>query len=280
MTLNNSYKTCENEHLSITTYDNNSGKAKNCIIYVHGFKGFKDWGFVPYLGNYLADKGFFIITFNFSHNGIGQDQYQFTELDKFGSNTFSRELEELNELINAYKSGFFGEYSGGKVGLLGHSRGGGISLIVASENKNIDCIAVWSSVAKFDRYSERQKQEWRKKGFFEVVNSRTKQVMKLNSTLLEDIEKHSRDKLNIEKAVGNLKKRLLIIHGEQDLAVPIKEAEDIYSWSDKNLTEFIKIAAAGHTYDIIHPFEHSNRKFDTVLDATNAFFQIVLNSRF
>jgi hypothetical protein len=58
-------------------------RIKNCIIFVHGFKGFKDWGFGPYLAKYLSTKGFFVITFNFSHNGVSIPMDEFTELDKF-----------------------------------------------------------------------------------------------------------------------------------------------------------------------------------------------------
>jgi len=44
-----------------------------------------------------------------------------------------------------------------------------------------------------------------------------------------------------QKAVKELARPLLIAHGEQDIAVPIKEGELLYEWSDKKLTEFYKI---------------------------------------
>jgi len=44
-------------------------------VYVHGFKGFKDWGFVPYIGETFASKGFAFLTFNFSHNGIESNPF-------------------------------------------------------------------------------------------------------------------------------------------------------------------------------------------------------------
>ena len=78
-------------------------------------------------------------------------------------------------------------------------------------------------------------------------------------------------------AAKNLNKPLLIIHGEQDLTVPIKEAEQIFSWSNRGNTEFHKIKATGHTFDIVHPFEGSNPKFDSVLECTLNFFNKNLN---
>ena len=49
-------------------------------------------------------------------------------------------------------------------------------------------------------------------------------MMRLNVSLLEDIEQNKNDLLNLEKATKNLNKPLLLIHGEQDLSVKIKRA--------------------------------------------------------
>jgi esterase/lipase len=269
--------TKKSEKIRISSYGYENLESAQCLIFVHGFKGFKDWGFWPYSGNYFAEKGFFVLTFNFSHNGIGEKLTEFTELEKFANNTFSLELEELNDIIDAYLNNFFGKTKNEQIGIVGHSRGGGEALIIASERKEIKSLATWAAVENFNRYSERQANEWRKNGVFEVLNSRTNQMMKLNISLLDDIEKNKEDKLNIEKAVRKLNKALMMIHGEQDLAVPLKEAENIYNWSNKELTEFHKIKATGHTFDITHPFEGSNRKFDFVLEKTLNFFNKNLN---
>jgi pimeloyl-ACP methyl ester carboxylesterase len=269
--------TKNSEIIRITTYGYENLDSAPCLIFVHGFKGFKDWGFWPYSGNYFADKGYFVLSFNFSHNGIGDHLTEFTELKKFADNTFSLELDELNEIFNAYLNNFFGPKSNKKIGILGHSRGGGESLIFSSSRKEISATVLWASVANFNRYSKRQEIEWRKNGFFEVLNSRTNQLMRLNVSLLEDIEKNKEELLNLEKATRNLNKPLLIVHGEQDLSVPIKEGEQIYNWSSKELTELYKIKATGHTFDITHPFSTSNSKFDSVLEKSLYFFNKHLN---
>lgn len=278
MSNNFVFSTTRNDSLKITAYGIDNISNAPCLILVHGFKGFKDWGFGPFIGKFLSDKGFFVLTFNFSHNGVGESLTEFVELEKFAENTFSLELSELSELIDAYLNGFFGSISDKrKIGLVGHSRGGAISLLTASRKKEIDAVAVWATVAKLDRYSDRQKEKWRKKGVFEVQNSRTKQIMSLNLSLLEDIEKNKDDRLNIEKAVTNLNLPLFIAHGTEDLAVPGSEAEQIYNWADKDLTEYFKIAAVGHTFGMKHPFEGSNPKFDLLLDKTITFFNSYFN---
>lgn len=264
-----------NDFLDITAYGIDNISSAPCLIYVHGFKGFKDWGFIPYLSNYFANQGYFVLTFNFSHNGIGINKLELTELDKFAKNTVSLELSELSDIINAYHNGFFGPNSN-KVAILGHSRGGAVSLLSSFLNKNVNAYVIWGSVAKLDRYTERQKKEWREKGFIEVINSRTNQMMRINIEVLEDIEKIINSDNNLISAVQNLNKPLLIIHGEQDLTVPIYEAEMIYEWSNKGLSKFVRIPNAGHTFDIVHPFEGSNRKFDLVLEETKNFLNNIL----
>jgi len=241
---------------------------KPCIIFVHGFKGFKDWGFGPYIYKFFEENGFYVLAFNFSHNGVGNALTEFTELDKFAENTFSLEVEELSEIISFAKT----QTKNSKIYLLGHSRGGAISLLTASKSNDVSAVVVWSSVATFDRYSGRQKEAWRKKGYFEVLNSRTKQIMRLNISLLNDLERNKNGSLNIQNAVSWLNKPLLIVHGNQDLAVPISEGQQLFEWSDKNNTEFVSIEGAGHTFNCQHPFVGSNEKFETILKTTYQFF--------
>jgi dienelactone hydrolase len=269
--------TDKQDTLRITAYGVENLRLSPCLIFVHGFKGFKDWGFGPYIGNYFSSKGFFVLSFNFSHNGIGESLTEFDELDRFAENTFSLEMDELSQLINAYSSGFFGGTSNDRLGLLGHSRGGGIALLTARQKSEVKAVTVWSSVSTFDRYSVRQKDVWKKRGFFEVMNTRTKQKMKLNVSLLDDLEEHKEDKLNINKAVSELKRPLLIVHGEQDLAVPVEEAKELYSLADKDLSELYIVPSAGHTFNIKHPFEGTNEKFESILEKTFQFFNQNLN---
>ncbi|MFH1893783.1 MAG: alpha/beta fold hydrolase [Candidatus Zixiibacteriota bacterium] len=262
----------DGERLRSTIFgQDNLGKGP-CIVFVHGFKGFKDWGFWPYMGNYFADRGYIVVSFNFSHNGVGESLTEFDELDRFSENTFSREVREVCEIVDACRSGFFGDIGDHRIALLGHSRGGGISLAAARQKPEVAAVALWSSVADFSRYSEKHKERWRKTGHFEVVNQRTGQVMRLNATLLEDLEEHKGDLLNIEKAVRELSRPLLIAHGEQDISVTVAEGEKLFECSDKNRTEFHIIPKTGHTFGIVHPFAGSSTALDSVLEKTESFY--------
>ena len=56
MSQNYVYKSSLNNNISITTYGNENLENKNFLIFVHGFKGFKDWGFVPYQAKYFKEN--------------------------------------------------------------------------------------------------------------------------------------------------------------------------------------------------------------------------------
>ena len=77
MSNNFRFLTSANDVIRITTLGIENLNSSPCIIYVHGFKGFKDWGFVPYTCEYFAKNGFFVISFNFSHNGVGEELTEF-----------------------------------------------------------------------------------------------------------------------------------------------------------------------------------------------------------
>lgn len=260
-----------------TVFHNNNSENLPSVFIIHGFKGFKDWGYVPFFAQELADRGFFVVTFNFSHNGIGENPFEFTELEKFANNTISLEVSELYEIIEFYNNGGFG-FDGSKnpIGLIGHSRGGAIALIHTSEanqnnfHTNIQALVLWGTIATFERYTKHQVELWKKQGYLEVINSRTNQVMRLNRTLLDDYEAN-KERFNLLSCISKIKVPTLIVHGTQDVTVPISEAYQLYKASNKDLTELVEIPSAGHTFNIVHPYEGSNPQFEQVKSKTIDF---------
>lgn len=259
--------------ISVTLYGADDFGKVPCLIYVHGFKGFKDWAFVPYCGTFFEKQGFSFLAFNFSHNGISGHSEEFTELNKFRDNTFSLELEETREVIYACSHlGVFGKALHTPIGLIGHSRGGGIAILTGAANKDVGAVASWAGVSTFDRYEKSLKQQWRKDGFIPVKNQRTGQVFELGKALLEDVERHGRSKLNILDAVKNMDKPLLIAHGQEDETVPAYEAEQLNIFGQPGLTTFRLIPRAGHTFGSTHPFNGASPELDELLNVTADFF--------
>ncbi len=254
-------------------------KNAPAIVICHGFKGFKDWGFFPVLAERLADDGYVSITFNFSRNGIGADPNNFTELEQFAQNTYSHELSDLKTVVNAVAAGEVGKkiIDTKKIGLLGHSRGGGVALLYASEDDRVLCVSTWSAIARVERYSDEIIKQWEKIGFIEMENKRTNQIMRLNKEFIEDIKKNGK-KLNILNAAENLEVPALIVHGDNDESVPVAEADEIYSKLDGYGNELEIIEGGTHTFGIRHPVEGVSPEFETVVDLTEIFFDKNLSS--
>lgn len=206
------------------------------------------------------------VSFNFTFNGVdNSNPTEFTRLDLFAENTFTKELEDFETVIEYfYANSDKYNIDKNRIGIIGHSRGGGISIIKANENKKIKCLITLASVSNFDRYSDEHKKKWREKGYFEVLNTRTNQMMRLNSTLLDDI-KNNKSRLDILKAINSLKIPFLIIHGKEDLSVRFSEAEAIYNNSNKRLTELFPMENTGHTFGVVHPFGGTTNAFEKVI---------------
>jgi dienelactone hydrolase len=263
--------------IDIDCFNPKSAEPMPLVIFCHGFKGFKDWGGFPYLMNKLAEAGFFAVSFNFSCNGVSKkNPLDFTRLDLFAENTFSKELEDLRLVINY----FFDNASGynidkNKIALIGHSRGGGTAILQTAEDKRIKALLTLAAVSHFGRYGKEHKKRWKEKGYFEIENTRTKQMMKLNISLLEDIEKN-KDKLNIIKAASNIDIPWLIIHGKEDLSVKYNEAEELFEKTNKKKAELLLIENTGHTFGTVHPFEGTTKAFEIVIGQVTGFLKIKL----
>ena len=71
------------------------------VIFCHGYKGFKDWGAWDLVAKEFAKNDFFFLKFNFSHNGgTVDDPIDFPDLEAFGNNNFSHELNDIERVIN------------------------------------------------------------------------------------------------------------------------------------------------------------------------------------
>jgi len=243
--------------------------ALGSVIICDGFKGFAHWAFFPYLARTLAQAGLTAITFDFSGSGIGRDRESFTEPEAFARNTFSRELEDL-ELLEEFARRK--KWINGKFGLFGHSRGGGIAILyTAPEGSNVSSLVTWSAISFPIRWSPEDVITWRKRGFAEITNSRTGQVMRLETDLLDDVELHGNTKLNIGNAAGKIRVPWLIVHGTGDETVPSTEAEHLHSMS-KGASTLRLIEGANHGFDAKHPLNEVPPVLEKVVLETAKFF--------
>ncbi len=233
------------------------------VVLVHGFKGFKDWGFFPWLAESLRNEKIGVCRFNMSRSGIGETPDTFDRLDLFAGDTYSAQLADLRRVV---------EHAHARLQLptflLGHSRGGGIALLGAQDVPLLRGVVTWSAIARADRWDAPTKDQWRRDGWMDVINARTGQNMRMSTSILDDYEEHA-GRLDILAATAGLDVPLLVIHGARDESVPVAESFDI---ARQNVdTSHMVIANASHTYNAIHPLVHVPKELRLAATVTARF---------
>ena len=135
------------------------------LLFIHGFKGFKDWGAFPDACEDLARSGFGVVTFNLSHSGIGTNNTEFERLDLFESQTFGQDLIDIKTIIEAIQKGEIKDshthLNTDLMGIVGHSRGGHLAVVAAAEFESIQALVTWGAVANYlEFWSDKMKNDW------------------------------------------------------------------------------------------------------------------------
>lgn len=245
-----------------------SNQLKSIIIFCHGYKGFKDWGAWNLMAETFANAGFFFVKFNFSHNGGTVEQpTDFPDLEAFGNNNYSKELDDLGNVIDwiSENSEIKNEIDLNEIYLIGHSRGAGIVLLKSNEDPRAKKVISLAGVSNYkSRFPKKEKlQEWKEKQVYFVKNGRTHQEMPHFYQFFRDFKKNEK-RLNIKKATKNLEIPLLIIHGNKDTSVSINESESLHKWNSKSTFKIIE--NSNHVFGTSHPWD-KERVSEELLEA-------------
>lgn len=233
------------------TFDDTNPQAP-LIIFAHGFKGFKDWGAHNLIAEYFAENGFRFLKFNFSHNGTTPEHpTDFVDLIAFSENTFSMELDDLNTMIDFACNGT-AIPKAKSVCLMGHSMGGGISIIKTAEDKRVSKLVTLSSIAGFRTlWPQEEEEQWRIQGIRYIINARTGMQMPLKSVLLDDLDRHPL-RLDILGKSAEITQPWLLLHGDKDTSIPLKHAHQLHE-AQPNAQLHI-IHHADHVFNATQPY--------------------------
>lgn len=237
-----------------------NGCKKPLVVFVHGYKGFKDWGPWDLVAEAFAELGFFFVKFNFSLNGTTiSNPLEFDDLDAFGRNTYSQEQRDLQSVIDFYKDN--NEVDSNRIYLIGHSRGGGAVLLQAYHNSDVRGVVTWAGVSNFKkRFPQGARFDaWKTNGVFYTLNGRTKQEMPHYFSYYEDYVANE-EALDVQYAAQHLKKPTLIVHGTADEAVSEREADLLLQWIKG--ADGIKIKNGNHVFGGKHPWEEKKLPHD------------------
>lgn len=248
-------------------------KKQPLIVFLHGFKGFKDWGHFNLISSYLASHGFAVLKMNFSHNGTSPlDLHNFVNLDAFGNNNFTKELGDIDDILNHVHKEFASFIDLEQIFLLGHSKGGATAIIKSNESDLIKKTATLASVIKLKERYAGNLDKWKKEGVLYIPNARTNQEMPLFYQLAEDVLDNE-ERFNIESILKDYYKPLLMLHGAKDETVKLEEFLAIETLN-KEIDTYL-IPDTNHTFDGSHPYEEDELHIYTVeaLDKVIQFFK-------
>ena len=240
--------------------------AEALVVIVHGFKGFRHWGFFPWLSEQFAACRIAACRFDMSRNGVGDDPERFERLDLFAGDTYSIQMADLRRVVAHCRS--IPALASLPLFLLGHSRGGAVALLAARDVAPIRGIITWSSIASANRWDETTKRQWRRDGYFDVINARTHQNMRMSTAILDDYESNAA-RLDVHASTAALDVPLLVIHGGRDESVPSDEGCALAARArDASL---LIIENATHTYNAIHPLVHVPRELSLAAQVSAHF---------
>lgn len=241
------------------------------IVFIHGYMGYKDWGCWHLVEKFYTDLGFGFCKYNVSHNGGTIDNpIDFSDLKAFGENNYSKELFDLQQVLNWLEKQISPLPD---IYLIGHSRGGGIALLTANDER-VKKIATWAAICDIEKRfpKGKQLQVWKTQGTRYVENGRTQQKMPNYFSQYEDFEAN-KELLNIEKACLNSTKTTFVVHGDQDTSVELEEGRNIATWLKTRLFE---IEDANHTFGSAQPWTETEmpEHLMKVCEITCGFFLI------
>jgi|SRR5690554_544067 len=248
---NHIYKGANGRTSLIDFHEPDGFEYEDIVIFIHGYKGYKDWGAWNLVQSFFVNSGMAFCKFNMSHNGgTIEEPIDFPDLEAFSLNRYSYELTDVKSVIEWLSE--MVDISKKRIHLIGHSRGGGISVLSASEPQ-VSSVITWASISDIgSRFPTGETLEkWKDRGFYTVKNSRTNQDMPHKYVLYEDwLENKSA--LNIEEKARKIRVPILHLHGDKDDSVSITESEALSLWTKGKL---IIINGANHTFGTYQPYE-------------------------
>ena len=185
------------------TFHEGEKESKSIVVLGHGVTGNKDRPFVVALGEGLAAADIPALRFSFSGNGTSEG--------KFTDSTISKEVDDLGAVLD-----HLNEYT---VCYVGHSMGGAVGVLRASEDKRIQLLVSLAGMVHTKAFAQRE--------FGDVTPDEgfmwDEPDCPLSQAYMDDLTQIN--------TVVDLSPQItipwLLVHGNEDDIVPIEDSHDI-----------------------------------------------------
>ena len=210
------------EQLDYTFHEGEKG-SKNIVVLGHGVTGNKDRPFVVALGEGLAAAGIPVLRFSFSGNGTSEGN--------FTDSTISKEVDDLGAVLDHLK-----EYT---VCYVGHSMGGAVGVLRASEDKRIQLLVSLAGMVHTKAFAQRE--------FGDVTPDEgfmwDEPDCPLSQAYMDDLTQIN--------TVVDLSPQItipwLLVHGDEDDVVPIEDSHDILAKANSQ-AQLVTLEGANHVF--------------------------------
>jgi len=204
------------------------GEVKAYALFAHCFTCTKDIFAAARIAGGLAAQGIAVLRFDFT--GLGHSKGEFANTN-FSSNVgdLVRAADHLRETRQAPKL------------LIGHSLGGAAVLAAAAQVPEAVAVATIGAPADPGHVAHNfalHKDEIEQTGEAEVVLAG--RTFRIQKQFLDDISQH-----NLEEAIGQLRKALLVFHAPRDATVGVDNAGRIFA-AAKHPKSFVSLDDADH----------------------------------
>ena len=210
------------EQLDYTFREGEKG-SKNIVVLGHGVTGNKDRPFVVALGEGLAAAGIPALRFSFSGNGTSEGN--------FTDSTISKEVDDLGAVLD-----HLNEYT---VCYVGHSMGGAVGVLRASEDKRIQLLVSLAGMVHTKAFAQRE--------FGDVTPDEgfmwDEPDCPLSQAYMDDLTQIN----TVVDLSPQITTPWLLVHGDEDDIVPIKDSHDILAKANSQ-AQLVTLEGANHVF--------------------------------
>ena len=205
------------------TFHEGATNTRNIVVLGHGVTGNKDRPFIVALAEGLAAAG--IPSLRISFTGNGDSEGTFTD------STISKEVNDLGAVLDAL--------SGYTVCYVGHSMGGAVGVLRASEDERIKLLVSLAGMVHTKTFAETE--------FGDATPDEgfmwDEPDCPLSQAYMDDLTQID----TVVDCAAQIDVPWLLIHGTDDGVVPIQDSYDIFEKANEP-KEFIKVDGANHVF--------------------------------
>lgn len=205
------FENARGERLAGVLHSPEQGALSAGAVLCHGMESNRNSPKIVAMSRALAHGGLAALRFDFA--GSGDSAGTFAEI------SYSRQVDDLRAAV-----GYLARQGVSRLGLIGSSMGGSVALLYAGGEVRAPVAGLATIAAPADPFeivrqfaTPEELAAWEERGFTEYHGRR------FNRALLDDIRK-----LDILRAAARIPCPVLVIHGDADPTVPVRQAHRLH----------------------------------------------------